>query len=487
MTKFLLKIISLGLVLSIMILNFSACSKQTVKTTQNYIEPDNSIGRMNYDNAEALLENPDRGLRMETYITLGDPLYSYPLSEENPFERVENIIDKYKSDHPTLCQVYVYLSNYSDCELDDLAFEQLEEYFNLFREKDIRMLLRFAYSTESVDDAPYEIVNIHINQLKEWFNEHSDLINDTLYCLQTGIIGYWGEGHSYNNLKKRDIKKVISDICELAPEGIYTQVRTYDLLKLVSDENMPNVGIHDDYIIGDMSHKWSFIPSGKTKKFDKTISHAKLTINDGEMPWGSQTLNDENGSMSLDSLDGKEILNQLQTYSMTSFSLEHNYKEDNNEYSMAKWKNEYLSFNEVQELGITVNPELFKDTEGNEIKLSVFDIIRYHLGYQLVLSNLSENDNKISFTVTNYGFAAPLNFNYFALVYLDKSSGELVEQEISDYDKTELQSGTSAQYSISLPDNCEAIGVKLETFKGRNICVRFANSTKFENGIQYFK
>ncbi|MFR5876080.1 MAG: DUF4874 domain-containing protein [Eubacterium sp.] len=487
MKKIFMKLLSIGLVITIMILNFSACSKQMEKTTNNYIQPDNSISLMNYENAETLLDNPDRGLRMETYITLGDPLYSYPLSEEDPFERVKSIIEKYKSDSPTLCQVYVYLSNYSNCELDDLAFEQLEKYFKLFRENGIRMLLRFAYSTESVDDAPYEIVSIHINQLKEWFGKHSDLINDILYCLQTGIIGYWGEGHSYNNFKKRDIKKVISDVCELAPEGIYTQVRTYDMLKLVSDENMSKVGIHDDYIIGDMSHKWSFIPNSKTKKFNKTISHAKLTINDGEMPWGGQTLNDEKGNMSLDSLSGKEILNQLQTYSMTSFSLEHNYREDNNKYSMAKWQNEYLSFNETQKLGITVNPQLFKDADGNEIKVSVYDIIRYHLGYQLVLSNLSENQDKISFAVTNYGFAAPLNFNYFALICRDKSSGKLIEQEIFDYDKTELQSGTSTIYNINLPDNCDAIGVKLETFKGRSICVRFANATKFENGVQYFK
>lgn len=478
-----IKLTSLVLILSGLLTLFNGCTE-----SKPQVLPDGSIALMRYDNAALLLENPDRGLRMETYITLGNPLYSYPLTEEDPFERAQNRIDKYKTDSPSLCQVYVYLSNYTDRELDSLAFEQLEKYFNVFRDNHIRMLLRFAYQTESVDDAPYEIVRVHIEQLKKWFAENEDLINDTLYCMQTGIVGYWGEGHSYNNFKKKDIKKVIADVCDLAPEGIYSQVRTYDMLKLVSDEDVENVGIHDDYIIGDLSHKWAFIPKGRFIKYNKTIEHAKHTVNDGEMPWGSQVLDDKENGAALNELDGKAVLQQLCTYSLTSFSLEHNYRETDGElYSMAKWKEQYLSLDEARELGITVNPNLFKDSSGNEIKMSVYDIIRYHLGYQLVLSNYSEDSQTVRFSVTNYGFAAPLNFNYFALVCRDKETGELVETEIDAYDKDALQSGESVSFRLSLPDNCEAVGVKLDTFKGRNICVRFANATEFKEGVQYFK
>lgn len=37
---------------------------------------------LNADNADVLLKNPDRGLRMETYITLGDPIDAYPTAKE---------------------------------------------------------------------------------------------------------------------------------------------------------------------------------------------------------------------------------------------------------------------------------------------------------------------------------------------------------------------------------------------------------------------
>ena len=488
MKKLFFKLMAVGLVMGMLVTIFCGCGKQTAPKEQvQTVKPDDSIPLLHYDDAPALLQNPDRGLRMETYITLGDPLGSYPLDHEDPFEKAQAVIDKYKADSPTLCQVYVYLSNYRDCELDALAFAQLEEYFQLFRSNGIRMLLRFAYSTESVEDAPYKIVSHHLTQLKEWFSAHSDLVNDTLYCLQTGIIGYWGEGHSYQNLKSRDIKKVIADVCDLAPEGIYTQVRTYKMLQLVSDENAEKVGIHDDYIIGDMSHQWSFVPSKKASKFNKAVSHAKLTINDGEMPWGNAKLDDKEGEQALNALDGRAVLQQLQTYSMTSFSLEHNYCEEGNKNSMARWKEQYLSCQQAQELGVTVNPQLFLNSDGEEMQMSIYDIMRYHLGYQLVLSNYAEQQGTVQFSVTNYGFAAPLNFNYFAFVYRDTKTGKIAETEIENYDKTGLQSGASVTYTANLPENCEAIGVKLDTFKGRGVYARFANATTFKDGIQYFK
>lgn len=439
------------------------------------------------DNCDALLINPDRGLRMETYITLGKNLRAYPVENEEPFERARNMLTKYKEDSPTLCQLYVYLSDYTRSELDGLAFEQLKKMLEFFKSNSVRLLLRFAYSIEGVPDAKYKFVKRHLEQINGFFNDNSELINDTLYCLQTGIIGFWGEGHSNKKLKNRYRKRVINKVCTLAPKGIYSQVRTYDMLRLVRKENKAKVGIHDDYIIGDMAHQWSFIPSTKQKEFNETLEHTRLTVNDGEMPWGWATLDDKPNAPSLSSLDGISVLKQLQAYSMTSFSLEHNYKEDDCTYSLEKWKTQYLSYDEANNLGITVNPYLFKDRDDNDIKLSIYDIIRYHLGYQLMLSDYRENSGEIAFRLTNYGFAPPLNFNYLAVVIKNIETNEMVEKEISDYDKAMLQSGASIMFKTVIPNGYTAVGIKADTFKNRGINPRFANSTPFVDGIQYFK
>lgn len=459
---------------------------QNIKVNTAFVASDGSVPMMNIDSCEALLSNPDRGLRMEAYITLGETPDTYPLSGEDPFVKTQEVIDNYKQDKPTLCQLYVYLSNYRNKDLDDKAFSLLSEILGLFKDNGIRVLLRFAYSTESVKDAPYRVVKRHLEQIDEYFKGNEELINDTLYCLQTGIIGYWGEGHSNKKLKNRYIDDVIGLVCDIAPEGIYTQVRTYDMLCMVEGENKRKVGIHDDYIIGDLSHKWAFLPN-TSEEYERTMENARFTINDGEMPWGRATMDDLPDGEPLNSLDGKAILKQLSTYSLTSFSLEHNYRENGKENSMAKWKNEYLTYSEVLDLGIKANPELFKDSKGNEVSLSVYDIIRYHLGYQLLLSNYKEGEGEVSFSVTNYGFAPPLNFNYFALVMKNKETGEIEEKEISDYDKNLLLSATSVSYTVELPKEYECLGVKMDTFKGRGVNVRFANSTDYIDGVQYFK
>ncbi|MGN0515414.1 DUF4874 domain-containing protein [Eubacterium sp.] len=448
---------------------------------------ENNVRTMCRDDCDILLTNPDRGLRMETYITLGKNLRAYPVKNRDPFERANALLIKYKEDSPTLCQLYVYLSDYVKKPLDELAFEQLKKMLEFFRNNGIRLLLRFAYSIEGVPDARYKYVKCHLEQINDFFHDNSELINDTLYCLQTGIIGYWGEGHSNKRLKNRYKKKVINSVCALAPKGIYTQVRTYDMLKLVSKENIAKVGIHDDYIIGDMAHKWSFVPSTREKEFCKTTRHTRLTVNDGEMPWGWATLDDKPNAPSLSSLDGISVLRQLQAYSMTSFSLEHNYKEDGCCHSLEKWKTQFFSYKEISRLGITVNPCLFKDRDGNDIELSIYDIIRYHLGYQLMISDFCENDGEVTFSLTNYGFAPALNFNYLAVVIKNTATDEIIEKEIIDYDKTLLQSGASISYKAVIPDGYSALGIIADTFKSRGINPRFANSTPFIDGVQYFK
>lgn len=40
-------------------------------------------------------------------------------------------------------------------------------------------------------------------------------------------------------------------------------------------------------------------------------------------------------------------------------------------------------------------------------KISVFDYLKHHLGYQISVSNYSEQNGKAKFLITNYGFAAP--------------------------------------------------------------------------------
>lgn len=441
----------------------------------------------NSSNADFLLKNPNRGLRGETYITLGENLRAYPGESEDPFERAERLIKKYAEDSPTVFQAYVYLSDYSSKLLDDLAFEQLKRFFDTFEKHSIRILLRFAYSTEDLPDVPYETARTHLSQIGKWIKENEALIKKVLFCMQTGIIGYWGEGHSYRNFKRKYIKNTIEEVCRIAPEGTYNQVRTYSMLKKVPLAYNTLVGIHDDYITGDTAHKWAFVKSTSKKKYADVINHARFTVNDGEMPWGRAYMNDRKSLGHCDNFNGIAVLKQLKAYSLTTFSLEHNYREDDGKiYSMQKWKDVLLSYADCVEQGLTVNPELFKNADGESVKRSVYDILRYHLGYQIAVKDLFGTESEFFFALINYGFAPPLTFNYFAAVF-EKNDGTIKEVPFENYNKNALLSGKTISFRATVPYNCKPLGLKLETEKGSGICARFANDTQFSNGIQYFK
>lgn len=473
-------VIAVIFILCLLTVSFASCllSKPFSSSAKSVdILADASIV-LDVEDMEKLLLNPDRGLRMETYITLGDPLDSYPYNNEDPFERAIKMIDKYKEDSPTLIQAYVYLSNYSKKPLDELALEQLKRYFEIFRDNGIRMLLRFTYGTENVEDATYAVMKDHLNTLKKFFDNNKSLIDDTLYTMQLGLIGHWGEGHSYVNFEyAKHSKDIIRDMCEFIGEDMYLQVRTMELYQKVPLKYRSRVGMHDDYIIDDLNDEWAFLPknSGKYKSMMKKL---KTTVNDGEMPWGAG----DNFVEGRNSMDGKIILERIYDNSLTSFSLEHNYREqEGSEYSMYKWKSQYVTYDECKSLGISVNPRLFELCGG---KMSIYDVIRYHLGYQLELANASCENDVFSFDIINYGFAAPLKMNYLAIV--TEENGVLKEHRISAYNKEKLQSDTAIRYSVKIPQDVKVVGVKLAMGENSRFTVRFSNSTDHIDGVQYF-
>lgn len=448
--------------------------------------PDIDMPAMTKKDAAALLKNPNRGFRGETYITLGEKPCAYPKGGEDPYERAERLIKKYEPDSPTVFQAYVYLCSYAGRQLDELAFSQLEKFFELFKSAGIRLLLRFAYSTESEPDVPYETVKVHLQQLKKWFDDHENLISDVIYCMQTGIIGYWGEGHSYKKFRPRHTGDVIGEVCRLVPDEIYSQVRNYKMFKKTPPEYRARVGLHDDYITGDASHKWAYARANRKRAYQSALSHAAFTVNDGEMPWGRAYTDDKVSKGHCDNLDGRAVLAQAAAYRFTTFSLEHNYREDEGRlYSMMRWRDEPLCFDECKRLGIHANPNLFFDASGEPTEMSVFETLQYHLGYQLAVSGLCATAHELFFGVTNYGFAAPLTFNYFACVFRDENGNEK-EIPFEKYNKNALLSGTTVTFRTDIPHGLAPVGLKLETHRGSGICARFANKGLFENGVHYF-
>lgn len=447
-------------------------------------QPGKELPMLTLATARPLLQNPDRGLRMETYITLapeGAP-ESYPGSAQDPFEKLLGFIEKYEEESPVLLQLYVYLTRYNEKPLDDTAFDQLQRMLELCRDQNIRVLLRFVYQNESNPDPDWPRVEGHLWQIGAWFRANGQLLEDTLCAVQAGIVGYWGEGHSNVNFAKKYIGPAFDKLIEITPEDVFVQVRQTALYRAVSRGYRDRLGMHDDYIIGEMNGAWSFF-TGKNNRATRQLEERfRRTVNDAELPWGVATYYDRPDGYPLDAMEAMPILRQIKQYSLTSLSLEHNYREAGPErvFTMARWRDEYLTSAQLEEAGLPYHPALLDANES----ISVFEYIQYHLGYLLSVTSFEIIDSQVQFTIQNDGFAAPLNFSSLSLVI----DGE--EYLIESYDKYALGSMQAVTYTVDLPENYDdssRVGIKLARRAGSKLCVRFMNDTEFADGTQIMR
>ena len=404
-----------------------------------------------------LLKNPDRGFRTEHYITLGEPLQSYPGDNCCPFEKLRRIDEKYRADSPVVVQLYVYLPHYRKKPLDALAFSQLERILNLCVELEIQALLRFAYQNEvHCVDPKYRVVKGHLGQLEAWFAANEKLVTKSVTAVQGGLIGLWGEGHSNVKLRPRHFGKIYNRLAKMIPPTVFLQVRTRALADAVDREFLPRLGMHDDYIIGDKNCGWSYY-FGHAGTDDERFT---MTLNDAEMPWGRATMMDKPDGEGLYNMPFLPILRQVKQYSLSTFSLEHNYLDfdpgDGEFSSLARWKKQFITIEMCEQEGFPYLPALF-----NGGRMTVFDYIKYHLGY--LLSVKVEADR---FTIKNHGFAPPLNARLLVVNGNEVSNFDpykLGSMQQVKYSFSDINGGFNAAAACGLPD------IKLFSLSGREI------------------
>lgn len=428
--------------------------------------------------ARPMLKNPDRGLRMETYITLGNPLHSYPGNSECPFANMLGFIEKYREESPTVVQLYVYLTNYNEKPLDDLAFAQLAQMLSLLRNHHVRALLRFTYQNEAHPDAAWPQVREHLQQIGRWMHENHALVQESVFCVQGGIVGLWGEAHNNQNFHSCHISDAFNLLLDIVPDNLFVQLRNIDLLPGISQHHLARVGMHDDYMIGEMHGRWNFFLGRDDDQCRAAQAGFSRSINDGEMPWGRATYYDEPGAHCLDSMDVLPILQQCLQYSLTTLSLEHNYRENvpGRTFSMARWREQSLSLAQLQQVALPYHPALLSQ-DGS---INTFEYLRHHLGYLLTITEVVHTGSELRFTIQNNGFAAPLNFHALSL-WLD---GE--EFPLACYDRFALGCMQAVSYRVQLPQLATAkhLGLRLAQQTGSSIAARFMNNTAFINGVQ---
>ena len=151
-----------------------------------------------------LLKNPNRGFRLETYLSVGSGKLTSELYDANGKylgasagrDASAYLIDRvyeYKVESPMMVQAYFYLTEYRDRDLDQTAFDNMNAYLQTCRNLGITVSLRFSYIFTQYAEKTQDVVSLnqllrHMDQLKPFLAENRDV----LFCLEAGFIGAWG-------------------------------------------------------------------------------------------------------------------------------------------------------------------------------------------------------------------------------------------------------------------------------------------------------
>lgn len=468
----------------------TGCASTAVKVPKLALETpmDDTIPAMTAEHTGELNKNPDRGYRMEMYYTLGSGC-SWPGGNDDGYKTMAEILGRFIEEDPHEIQTYIYLTEYYDRDLDDKAFDQLKEFFETLREKNLYSILRFAYEPDQNSDlAPTEEQLLrHTAQLKAWMSENETLLKDTVTVFQMGIIGAWGEWGGSN--QKYDRKKVANAIADMVPKSIYINGRYTTVTKQVKGENADRVGYHNDFMVG-RPHPWN-------TAYDKNYAPDYLTfakkapyqMNDGEMPWVSVTGEPD------EYVDGKKFLQQCFEHRLATFSIEHNYKETAKvakrpeDYNIARWKTEAFTEADAKELGLPYYSAWFQNEDGTAAQRTIYEYLENFLGYHLTASNLKIEGNKISFLLTNMGFGAPLTLGKAELVVRGADGAES-RYPLTGFDPSKMATYQQCALQAEVKEDLSGCSFGIAVLRERSVGdvpIRLANNVPFEDGVNWLR
>ena len=175
----------------------------------------------------SIFPNPERG-----FITM---LTGY-LSQSKPYgvKGNESALSAHaNNDKGSIVLVHYYLKNFrSNATLPDAVLNGFDEDMQVLRSKGMKAIIRFSYADRDEDDtaidAPFDIVQSHINQYKSHWQANADVI----FCFQAGIIGAWGEWYYTSNYGNHVTtmnsarRQVVDALLDAVPADRCIQLRT---------------------------------------------------------------------------------------------------------------------------------------------------------------------------------------------------------------------------------------------------------------------
>ncbi|MDR6322317.1 DUF4832 domain-containing protein [Actinoplanes couchii] len=194
-----------------------------------------------YAGTDAVIANPGRGFFTYTETHLrGDGSGWEPLAAA----------DLTAAGHTLVFRI-VYLEKYQ--AVDTISAADLDRFradLTTARKAGVKLVLRFAYTADSDHDATPDRTVGHIQQIGNAISADADVVA----AVQAGFIGRWGEWYYTRNFTRTDQsdrKRVLDALLAAVPSTVPVQVRTPAFARRLAPGNT-RVGVHDDcFLAGD--------------------------------------------------------------------------------------------------------------------------------------------------------------------------------------------------------------------------------------------
>lgn len=384
----------------------------SISVSKTPVNIDKTLPASTAEESVLLNENPDRGFRLE-YTNFDIQWLSTSTDMVGDIQKqIEEQLVKCRAEKTTVAQVYMYLDGYHGKAIADKGIACIQKIFDLFREKKIKMLLRFAYQRDmGRGGETTAIILQHIDQLRDVVHRNKDMI----YSLQAGFIGAWGEWHSEN--PKVDNAAIIQRIVDvLLPEGTYLMTRLPQFKNLVASSHAAyrRIGFNNDAFWGKKNASYcgsgGFDPG--TSAWSQAINESPYCPQDGELFWNNQCEDLQ------EYCDGHKAILAFSELRYTTFSVLHSYLDDQTgaRTSMGDWQKTAITKEWLNQNGIPYAPSWFVDKNGKAVERTVFDFVRDYLGYKLEAQRVTVTGEskagstiKITMPIKNYGFSAAFN------------------------------------------------------------------------------
>lgn len=211
------------------------------------VAPINTLRTVHYTSSMESFPNPERGfLHLTAVFSEGSPLSS-------------SYLQSLRNDHISLVWRLYYFEKFKQTSLSQSELDLIQTDMDRLRSAGLKCVLRFAYTNNGDDgtDAPIDIVEQHLDQLKPIFEANADVIA----FVNAGFVGLWGEWHSStNNLTDlANQKRIVAKLLEVIPSEIKIQLRTPRQKRNIfgvntamtdevgySDQDIARVGHHND-------------------------------------------------------------------------------------------------------------------------------------------------------------------------------------------------------------------------------------------------